>query len=310
MQRSITSRSSGDLLADRRYDYAMFAKAEGDLPAAADLLAQALEIVPRWAPAWFALGEVEAAQERRPQAVAAFRAALAHDPADPFGAALALARLGEGDAATAMTPAYVAALFDQYAPRFDTALRDRLAYRGPEILDDAVARACAMRDSDFVFTRMLDLGCGTGLAAEIFAARVDVMDGVDLSARMVEIARRKGIYRHLGVGDLEGFLKNQDAASADLTVAADVFVYVADLAPIARETARVLKSGGLLAFTVETHPGQGVVLGSGLRYAHAERVVRDVLAVAGLDILLLEAVSTRNEADRPVPGLVVVAGKP
>ncbi len=310
MQRSPTSRSSGDLLADRRYDYAMFAKAEGDLAAAADLLAQTLEIVPRWAPAWFALGEVEAAQGRRPEAVAAFREALARDPADPFGAALALARLGEGDAATAMTPAYVAALFDQYAPRFDTALRDRLAYRGPEILDDAVARACAMRGSDFVFTRMLDLGCGTGLAAEIFAARVDVMDGVDLSARMVEIAHRKGIYRHLGVGDLDGFLKSQDAASADLTVAADVFVYLADLAPITRETARVLKSGGLLAFTVETHPGEGVVLGSGLRYAHAEAMVRDVLAVAGLDILLLEAVSTRNEADRPVPGLVVVAGKP
>ncbi|MBL8569370.1 MAG: methyltransferase domain-containing protein [Phreatobacter sp.] len=309
MQRSTTSRSSGDLLADRRYDYAMFARAEGDLPAAADLLAQTLEIVPRWAPAWFALGEVEAAQGRRDEAIAAFREALAQDPSDALGAALALARLGVADIAAAMAPAYVAALFDQYAPRFDSALRAGLAYRGPEILHDAVARSCAMRGRDGTFTRMLDLGCGTGLAAEVFAPRVEVMDGVDLSPRMIDIARQKGIYRDLAVGDLAGFLGQQHAASADLVAAADVFVYLADLAPIARDSARVLVPGGLLAFTVETHPGEGVVLGAGLRYAHAEALVRAVVTGAGLDILLLEAVSTRNEADRPVPGLVVVAGR-
>lgn len=309
MQRSTTSRSSGDLLADRRYDYAMFAKAEGDLAAAADLLAQALEIVPRWAPAWFALGEVEAALERREEAVAAFRRALDHDPSDALGAALALARLGAADAATAMAPAYVAALFDQYAPRFDSALRAGLAYRGPEILLDAVTRARSGRGQSRAFGRMLDLGCGTGLAAEIFAAHAGDIDGVDLSPRMVDVARQKGIYRALAVGDLAGFLGRRDAASADLVVAADVFVYIADLAPIARDSARVLKSGGLLAFTVETHAGEGVVLGAGLRYAHAEAVVRAVIADAGLEILLLETVSTRNEADRPVPGLVVVAEK-
>lgn len=309
MQRSTTSRSSGDLLADRRYDYAMFARAEGDLPAAADLLAQALEIVPRWAPAWFALGEVEAAQERRDAAVAAFRRSLDLDPEDALGAGLALARLGAADAAAAMTPAYVAALFDQYAPRFDSALRAGLAYRGPEILLEAVGRARPGRRQGGAFGRMLDLGCGTGLAAEIFAAHAGVIDGVDLSPRMVDVARQKGIYRTLTVGDLAGFLGQQDDGGADLVIAADVFVYVADLAPIARDSARVLMSGGLLAFTVETHPGEGVVLGAGLRYAHAEAAVRAVIAGAGLDILLLEAVSTRNEADRPVPGLVVVAGK-
>lgn len=309
MQRSTTSRSSGDLLADRRYDYAMFAKAEGDLAAAADLLAQALEIVPRWAPAWFALGEVEAALERREEAVAAFRRALEHDPSDALGAGLALARLGAADAATAMAPAYVAALFDQYAPRFDSALRAGLAYRGPEILLDAVTRVRSGRGQGGTVGRMLDLGCGTGLAAEIFAAHAGVIDGVDLSPRMVEVARQKDIYRTLAVGDLAGFLGQQAAASADLVVAADVFVYVADLAPSARDSARVLKPGGLLAFTVETHGGEGVVLGAGLRYAHAEAVVRAVIADAGLQLLLLEAVSTRNEADRPVPGLVVVAEK-
>ncbi len=65
-------RSSGDLLADRRYDYAMAAKADGDLAAAADLLVQALEIAPGWAAGWFALGEVEAGRGAADDAAQAF----------------------------------------------------------------------------------------------------------------------------------------------------------------------------------------------------------------------------------------------
>lgn len=307
--RPFPSRSSGDLLADRRYDYAMFARAEGDLAAAADLLVQTLEIVPHWAPAWFARGEVEAARGFRQDAVAAFREALAHDPADPLGAALALARLGEVEATTAMTPAYVAALFDQYASRFDSALREGLDYRGPEILRDAVLRYCDRAGRPPAFARMIDLGCGTGLAAAAFAGHVDIVDGVDLSSRMVEAARVKNLYRHLAVADLGPFLAAQAADSADLIVAADVFVYVAAFAPVIRDSARVLEAGGLIAFTVETHPGEGVVLGSGLRYAHAGDEVRAALGAAGLGIRLLEQASIRNESDRPVPGFAVLAEK-
>jgi predicted TPR repeat methyltransferase len=300
-------RSSGDLLADRRYDYAMAAKAEGDLVAAADLMEQALEIAPGWAAGWFALGEIEVVRGGREAAIAAFSRARDHDPADPFGARLALARLGVGDASTAMTPAYIAAVFDEYAPRFDGALRERLGYRGPEILKDAVDRASAVLGREPKFRRMLDLGCGTGLAAETFAAVTDLVDGVDLSARMVEIARAKGLYRKLAVGDLGAFLATQDAASADLIIAADVFVYLADLTPVIAASARVLAPGGLIAFTVETHRGDGVVLGAGLRYAHGAAAVRGAMTAAGLKIVLLEEASTRNEAGRPVPGLVAVA---
>jgi predicted TPR repeat methyltransferase len=302
--------SSGDLLADRRYDYAMAAKAEGDLAAAADLLGQALEIAPGWAAGWFALGETATAQGDREAAVAAYTAALDRDPGDPFGARLALARLGVGDAASAMTPAYVAALFDQYAPRFDATLRDRLAYRGPEVLLDAVDRACTAKGRRFAFDRMIDLGCGTGLAAETFASVAGVIDGVDLSGRMVDVARAKGLYRTLAVDDLASFLARARGGSADLVLAADVFVYVADLAPIVRDSTRVLAAGGMLAFTVETHPGEGVVLGAGLRYAHGEAMIRTGLAGSGLETIVLEEVSTRDEAGRPVPGLVAVAIKP
>ena len=84
-------------------------------------------------------------------------------------------------------------------------------------------------------------------------------------------------------------------------------VYVADLAPVLSEARRVLAAGGLLAFTVETHDGEGVVLGEGLRYAHGADHVRASLEAAGLALSRLEVLSARNEDNVPVPGLVAVA---
>lgn len=302
-------RSSGDLIADRRFDYAMAAKEEGDLSAAADLIRQTLDIVPGWATGWFSLGEVEAAAGNAVEAEAAFRAALERDPADALGAGLALARLGKADAASAMSAAYVTALFDQYAPRFDKALREGLAYRGPELIADAIARVAAARGLALPFARVLDLGCGTGLFGEVFAGQSHWLGGVDLSPAMVEAAARKGLYQHLAVGDLTAALDDQVPGSLSLAVAADVFVYVADLAPILAAAHRALAPGGLLAFSVQTHEGDDVRLGADLRYAHAEPLVRRLLTGAEFRVELCERASTRRERDVPVPGLIVVASK-
>ena len=78
--------SSGDLIADRRADYAEALLAV-DPAAAADLLAQALDLVPGWAAGWFRLGEMRA-DHGLAGAAEAFEHALALDPSDPFGAAL------------------------------------------------------------------------------------------------------------------------------------------------------------------------------------------------------------------------------
>lgn len=302
-------RSSGDLLADRRYDYAMAAKADKDLVAAADLLRQALEIAPRWAAAWFALGETEQARGATEAAAAAFRQAIACDPDDAMGAGLMLARLGLNPAGSAMSTGYVTALYDDYAPRFERSLLEGLTYRGPEMLRDAVARACAAAGRAPRFTQMIDLGCGTGLAGEVFAPLCGQIDGVDLSVRMVEQARRKGVYRSLSVDDLRSFLAERVDASADLVVAADVFIYCADLVPVMRDIGRVLSPGGLAAFTVETHDGDGVILGEALRYAHGAAAVRAALAEGELAPVIFEPAAIRHEAGQPVPGWAVVAGK-
>jgi predicted TPR repeat methyltransferase len=300
--------SSGDLMADRRFDFARDLQLKGDMVAAADLLLQATELAPGFASAWFTLGQIREQLGQREAAVAAFHKAREADPDDRHGASLRLMLLG-AERLSAMPPAYVRALFDQYAPKFETALVDDLGYRGPALLFKAVLAARHAVKKPAFFKRAIDLGCGTGLAATAFAKEVDHFTGVDLSPRMIEKARSTGLYAELEVADMLQGLRGRPETSTELILAADAMVYVADLAPVLGEAKRVMVSGGVLAFTAETHDGDGVILGEGLRYAHSAGYVRCSIEDAGLTLSRLEALSARNEDNAPVPGLVVVAAK-
>jgi predicted TPR repeat methyltransferase len=301
--------SSGDLVADRRFDFARDLQLKGDPVAAADLLLQVTELAPGFASAWFTLGEIRERLGQHDAAIEAFRKAHEADPADRHGAGLRLMLLG-AERLSAMPQAYVRALFDQYAPKFESALVDDLGYRGPALLFKAVLAARAAVRKPAFFRRAIDLGCGTGLAAAAFARNVDRFIGIDLSPRMIEKARSAGFYAELEVDDMLQGLRSKPGTSAELILAADAMVYVAELVPVLAEARRVLASGGVLAFTTETHGGEGVILGERLRYAHSAEHVRASVEAAGLNLSRLEDRSARNEDHAPVPGLVVVASKP
>ena len=296
--------SSGDLIADRRCAIAQEFCARGDDAAAIDLVLQALERAENFASAWFLLGELRERRGDDAGAGAAFRSACAADPQDRLGAGLALARLGAAEVSQAMSEAYVRALFDQYAPRFDQALAS-LAYRAPALLRRAVEAACQREGRPARFPAVLDLGCGTGLAGGKLRPLAQHLAGGHLSPGRIAQAAAKHIYDRLETCDISAFLAAERDARYDLIVAADVLAYFADLGPVAAAAASVLAPGGHLAFTVETHAGEGVVLGEKLRYAHAAAHVR--AALAGLRLLDLAEASIRTEAGAPVPGLVVVA---
>jgi predicted TPR repeat methyltransferase len=300
--------SSGDLVADRRFDFARDLRLKGDLAVAADLLTQTTELAPGFASAWFTLGEIREQLGERDAAITAFRKALIADPDDRHGASLRLMLLG-AQRLSDMPPAYVRALFDQYAPKFEAALVDDLGYRGPSLLFKAVLSTRAAARKPAFFKRAIDLGCGTGLAATAFAKEVDEFIGFDLSPRMIERARATGIYAQLEVADMVQGLGSRPDASADLILAADAMVYLSEIAPLLREAKRVLAAGGVLAFTVETHDGDGVIIGKGLRYAHGASYLRSQIGEAGLTLSRLEDLSARNEDNRPVPGLVAVAAR-
>ncbi len=166
------SSGSGDLAADRRYQWGLGAAESGDFDGARDLFSQAMELAPAWAPGWFALAQAFEALGCRAEAVEAYSKSLALDSSDALGAGLRLAKLGAQAVPAAAPRAYVEALFDQYAATFDRHLVEKLAYRGPQILVDAVERAAPGQ----IFAHMLDLGCGAGLAGAAFRPRARNQD--------------------------------------------------------------------------------------------------------------------------------------
>jgi predicted TPR repeat methyltransferase len=299
--------SSGNVIADRRFEWARDRQAKGDLTGAADLMMQAIELVPAYAPAWFVLGELREMLGDRSGAIAAFEQALIADPGDRQGAALRLVRLG-GGSGRARTEGYLRALFDGYAPEFDHALTSGLNYRAPELLFHAIETAYA--DVRMRFGSVLDLGCGTGLAALPFRPFSDWMVGVDLSRGMLAQARAKGLFDRLVESEILAFLAKETETGAryHLVIAADVFMYFDDLEPLLAAVARVSAAGGHVAFSVETHEGDGITLRETLRYAHGKAHVEASLAGAGLKPISIDCASTRTEKGSPVPGLIVVAG--
>jgi predicted TPR repeat methyltransferase len=298
--------SSGDLLADRRYAYAKGAFDEGDFPAAIDLARQALDLAPQFAAAWALLGRALLSSGERAEAAEALARALTLDPDDPLGLRVDLAHLGALPAESAISGSYVRALFHDYAPRFEKHLIKNLNYRGPELIADALRRAASRRVQGIRFRRVLDLGCGTGLMARALEGSAGAIEGVDLSGRMLTQAKKTHLYDALHESDLVAFLQACDGASADLIVAADVFVYMAALDEAFREAHRVLERGGFLAFTVQAHGGEGVVLGEDARYAHAEGYLRELAAATGLRVAIFESVSTRQDRGEDVPGFLAV----
>lgn len=299
------SLSSGDLVADRRVAFAQMLLAQGDAPAAAEVLSQTLELVPQWAAGWYWLGEMHEAAGAKAAAGEAWREALRLDPADRLGAALKLELAGLLEPASTVTTGFAEALFDQYADRFDSSLVEKLGYVVPELLAEAIVRA-----GGTAFAHVLDLGCGTGLMGERLRTMASFVEGVDISAGMLAKARAKGIYDRLSRHDLltlpaDGFAGTD---RIDLVTAADVFIYLGRLEQIAATVATLLAPGGMFAFTVEHHHGpEDVMLRPSRRYAHSPAYLRAVLAGAGFEMVSFETAPIRQDRGEPIEGVVVVA---
>jgi len=234
-----------------------------------------------------------------------FRRYLALDPTDRAGATLALAAMGAAAMPDRADLGYVQALFDRYAPDFDAHLRDRLGYTAPELLAGALEPYWHLLPQA---PATVDIGCGTGLAGEPLRSKVGRLDGVDASPKMIDEARRRGIYDDLSVADLLAWAESGDE-EYHLAVAADVIVYFGDLEPLFDGVARRLHPAGLFIFTAECSTDQPILLNDSLRYAHAPDYLRDTLASSGFDLLTMQNVSTRRQADQPVPGLLLLARK-
>ncbi|KAF5882390.1 methyltransferase domain-containing protein [Rhizobium sp. PEPV16] len=303
--------SSGGVIADRRADYARMLEEGGEPEAAAELMEQALELVPGWAAGWYRLATYLEKAGRADAAIEAYRKTLALDPEDIFGATLKLALLG--DAATPDRPPsrYVERLFDDYADRFESALIEKLDYSVPQKL------AALIASTGRRYERAVDLGCGTGLLGPEIRGRVGRLEGFDLSQNMLAKAAEKHVYDSLAQADLSlapdlsGLFANAARHRADLVTAADVLMYLGNLESVFAIVGELAASGADIAFSVEdAGEGEGFHLAPSLRYAHSETYVSMLFARHGLEILKTVKSFIRKDGGKPVSGILFLTRKP
>lgn len=192
---------------------------------------------------------------------------------------------------------YVTELFDSYAPVFESHLVGTLAYKAPDQLAALVTAAGHLPARAW---QVIDVGCGSGLGGAAFRGFARHLVGSDLSPKMVEIARARGVYDELAVEDLTATLRRVSAV--DLIVAADVFLYVGALEAAFAAAAAALRPGGLLAFSTELCDGDGYRLLPSSRYAHSSAYIAGLAGRNGLATCAAEDIILRVDNDKPIAG--------
>jgi len=253
--------------------------------------------------AWAGLANVHRALGEHAALIHALERAVKLNPANAATKHLLIAARGE-------TPAhpdwrYVEEFFDGYAARFEAHLVSRLNYGAPETLAQLI-RDVAPQST---ISRVLDLGCGTGLFGAALRALEPpcVLTGVDLSQRMVDLTRARGIYSVVEKAEAEDYLKNT-TERFDLIAATDVFIYVGDVAGIFAGAARGLSASGLLAFTTESAAKDYVLETSG-RYAHSSAYIHALAHKTQFEVLAEHTAPLRRDGGSVEQGVYWVLQK-
>jgi predicted TPR repeat methyltransferase len=239
-------------------------------------------------------------------ATAMFREWLAEQPDNAYARHHLAACIGEG-APERASDAYVEQSFDEFAASFDTKLAT-LGYRAPALVAEALATTLPAPARQF---DVADLGCGTGLCGPLVAPWARRLSGCDLSAAMLELARRRAVYDQLDKAELIAYLGDH-RAGFDVVVSADTLCYFGALEGVAGAAHGALRPDGQLVFTVEALPegdGAGHRLLPHGRYAHAHAYLRSVLDGAGFVRQRIVADVLRSEGGLPVQGWVVSASR-
>lgn len=175
-------------------------------------------------------------------------------------------------------------LYHRFSSFYETNMCDDLGYAGPEHLAATIEDVIGDRRE----LSILDLGCGTGLGGCRLKSRAAHLVGIDLSAEMIEQARKRNIYDRLEVAEVTDWLRRTNEPF-DLIVACDTLIYFGDLQQVIAPARRLLEPGGVIAFSVERAARPPYQLTDSGRYVHHIEHVEEVAAELGLQSTCREA---------------------
>ena len=279
---------------------------QGKLNDAAAYFERAVTLAPDYWEAYYNLGFILLELGKRAEAKACYRRVLELHPQHETARHI-LCTIEQSNPERAPA-AYVQRLFDYYAPRFEQHLVEKLGYEIPTLLGRVISEKINLPQHKL---DVLDLGCGTGLFGQIFKKHSQYLAGVDLSQKMLAKAQEQQIYDHLILSDLTDFLVSAKAGSFDVIAACDVFVYIGKLMEIFVEVERVLRPGGIFAFSIEKCDtnGKEFILQTSGRYAQSNDYIRALSEQVNLDEMHSEEVIIRYENGKKINGRIHLIAK-
>ena len=291
-----------EMFPDAHYNLGTVLQDLGHIDQAIESFEYSIRIRPERNPAYRCLTDIYQATGRAAHAIDILERWLEDDP-DNATARHRRAAMQQSGAPARASDDYVREEFDRFANGFDKTLA-KLNYRAPEMIVDCLRTHVSTR-----FSSVLDAGCGTGLAAVLLKPLCSSLFGVDLSPRMIERAQVRGVYEDLSVGELVQFM-NERRQQYDLIFSADTLVYFGDLEPFFAAANRSLGARSYLAFSIEhldESSHDSYRLEPSGRYCHKASYIRSSLRDAGFDLIDIRSEVIREEMNRPVSGLVVLA---
>ena len=136
-----------------------------------------------------------------------------------------------------------AAYYDDWAESYDDALA-QWNYRSPTVV------ATMLKQDVPPDGPVLDAGCGTGLSGRaLHDAGFRRITGIDISPASLDAAAQAGVYERLVQVNMQQAPLPLETGEFAAVQCVGVLTYVPDTAAILREFCRVVRPGGLVAFT-------------------------------------------------------------
>lgn len=266
---------------------ALILKDTGDYARAADLLLNAIKQAPQHTEFSINLSEtLTLFYAQNPQEACKIAAQWQKfTPNNVFANRLNAAFSGEKSADSTQ---YAEQLFDEFAKTYEQTMQN--------INYSAIAK---LRELGFApVGKVLDLGCGTGLAGQAFKSAANSFVGVDISQKMLNSAAFKGVYTDLIKDDIVNFLSH-NKLKFNLSVALDVVEYIDDFCKMA-----ICINCAPFIFTIENAPDNvnDFRLNASGRYQHNPQYIRKQLITAGYQNIKEYPLILRQENGADVNG--------
>ena len=199
---------------------------------------------------------------------------------------------------------YIESVFDGYAENFEKSLLNELKYQTPTKLWQLFTEYFPRLQD----CRCLDLGCGTGLAGESFKPVCSTLTGLDISDKILAVAREKNLYQHLVKDDILSFL-GETEEHFDLLLAADVFTYMGDLEPLFKACYQKSTAGAVLCFSVEESDLEPFNLKETGRFGHSSDYIEKKCTACGWKLCVSKQSKLRQDKGQWIHGYLYIFQK-